>query len=55
MKAWTTFGRRRVLQKLIGQHLGRVEVSKSPHSPPEPPTMVDMKVVVALEQHEADT
>lgn len=51
MKAWTTFGRRRVLQRLIGQHLGQVEVSKSPHSPPESPMMVDMKVIVALEQH----
>jgi hypothetical protein len=50
-KAWTTFGRRRVLQRLIGQHLGRAEVSKSPHSLPEAPSMVDMKVVVALEQH----
>ena len=54
MKAWTTFGRRRVLQRLIGQHLGRVEVSNSPHSPPESLTMVDMKVVVALEQHGND-
>jgi len=54
MKAWTTFGRRRVLQQLIGQHLGRVEVSKALHSPPELPTMVDMKVVVALGQHGTD-
>lgn len=54
MRAWTTFGRRRVLQRLIGQYLVRVEVSQTPHSPPESPTMVDMKVVVALEQHGAD-
>jgi hypothetical protein len=54
MKAWTTFGRRRVLQRLIGQHLGRVEVSKAPHNPPESPTMVDMKVVVALGQVDTD-
>jgi hypothetical protein len=48
MKAWTTFGRRRVLHRLIGQHLTRVEVSKSPHSPPATPDMVDMEVVVSL-------
>ena len=49
MKAWTTFGRRRVLQRLIGQNLERVEVSKSPYNPPAPSTMVDMKVIVVLE------
>ncbi len=54
MKAWTTFGRRRVLQRLVGQHLGRVEVSKTPHNPPESPTMVDMKVVVPLGQVDTD-
>lgn len=54
MKAWTTFGSRRVLHRLIGQHLERVEVSKSPHSPPESPTMVNMKVVVELVQHRND-
>jgi hypothetical protein len=54
MKAWTTFGRRRVLHRLIGQHLERVEVSKSPHSPPESPAMVNMKVVVGLVQHGND-
>lgn len=54
MKAWTTFGRRRVLQRLIGQHLGRVEVSKAPHNPPDPPAMVDMNDVVALRQGETD-
>lgn len=48
MKAWTTFGRRRVLQRLIGQDLERVEVSKSPHNPPTTPTMVDMNTVVNL-------
>lgn len=48
MKAWTTFSRRRVLERLIGQNLQRVEVSKTPYSPPALPTMVDMKVVVAL-------
>jgi hypothetical protein len=50
IKAWTTFGRRRVLQHLIGQQLERVEVSKSPHRPPESPTTVDMKVMVTLVQ-----
>ncbi|MBN1808254.1 MAG: hypothetical protein JW909_04240 [Planctomycetes bacterium] len=30
MRAWTTFGRRRVLHRLIGQELHRVEVSKNP-------------------------
>lgn len=54
MKAWTTFGRRRVLQRLIGQYLGRVEVSKAPHNPPAPPKMVDMNDVVALRQGGTD-
>lgn len=30
MRAWTTFGRRRVLHRLIGQGMHRVEVSKNP-------------------------
>ncbi|MDF0650312.1 MAG: hypothetical protein P0121_02440 [Nitrospira sp.] len=54
MKAWTTFGRRRVLHRLIGQHLGRVEVSRTLHNPPQSPAMVDMKVVVALRQDDTD-
>jgi hypothetical protein len=54
MKAWTTFGRRRVLHRLIGQHLERVEVSKSPLGSSQQSTMVDMKVVVALAQHDGD-
>jgi hypothetical protein len=54
MKAWTTFSRRRVLQRLIGQHLKGVEVSKAPHNPPVTPTMVDMNAVVALRQGEGD-
>ncbi len=54
IKAWTTFGRRRVLHRLIGQHLERVEVSNSPHSSPESPTMVNMNIVVALGQNEND-
>ena len=49
MKAWTTFGRRRVLQRLIAQGLSRVEVSQSPDESPGPSTMLDMKVVVVLE------
>jgi hypothetical protein len=49
MKAWTTFGRRRVLHRLIGQHLGRVEVSSTPHDPSAAPVMVDMKTIVVLE------
>jgi hypothetical protein len=55
MKAWSTFGRRHVLQRLIGQHLNRVEVSKSPHNPPEAPTMVDMTFVVAIEQEKGQS
>ena len=55
MRAWTTFQSHRVLQRLIEQDLKRVEVSKSPHNPPESPEMLDMEVVVALEQHERDT
>jgi hypothetical protein len=54
MKAWTTFGRRRVLHRLIGQHLERVEMSNSPYSPDRRPTMVDMKVVVDLSQQKDD-
>jgi hypothetical protein len=54
MKAWTTFGRRRVLQRLIGQHLRRVEVSSAPHNPLEPPKMVDMRIVVVLPQPSGD-
>ena len=48
MKAWTTFGRRRVLHRLIGEHLERVEVSKSSYRSTESPTTVDMKVIVTL-------
>jgi len=48
MKACTTFGRRRVLHRLIGQHLVCVEVSKSPHNVAQTPTMVNMKDVVVL-------
>lgn len=33
LKAWTTWGRRRVLQKLIQHGLKKVEISKSPLSP----------------------
>jgi hypothetical protein len=55
LKAWTTFGRRRVLHRLIGQHLETVEVSRKPHSPPESPTLVNMKAVVVLGEHEKDT
>lgn len=54
MKAWTTFGRRRVLHRLIGQHLMRVEVSKSPHNALQPPTMVNMQVVVVVAQEGTD-
>jgi hypothetical protein len=54
MKAWTTFSRRRVLQRLISQHLGRVEVSRMPHNPPAKPDMVDMKAVVAIGHDDKD-
>ncbi len=48
LKAWTTFGRRHVLHRLIGQGLDRVEVSKVPLNSPTLVTMVDMNVVVVL-------
>jgi hypothetical protein len=54
MRAWTTFGRRRVLHRLIAQDLRRVEVSQSALSQADPPTMVDMKAVVPLEAHASD-
>lgn len=50
MKAWTTFGRRRVLHRLIGQQLERVEVSAFPYIPAQQPTLVDVGTVVSLKQ-----
>jgi hypothetical protein len=53
MKAWTTFGRRKVLQRLIQQGLGRVEVSKTPISEKietVPPVVVNMAVIVTLDE-----
>ena len=55
MRAYTTFGRRRVLWRLIDQHLIHVEVSSTPHNPPESPTMVDMKAVVSLRKADANS
>lgn len=55
MKAWTTFSRRSVLRRLIDQHLVRVEVSRTPHNPPESPTMVDMKIIVVLGDRTGET
>jgi len=52
IKAWTTFGRRRVLHRLISQQLGQVEVSQAPHRPSESQTMIDMHFVVELEHHD---
>jgi hypothetical protein len=54
MKAWTTFGRRRVLHRLIGQHLVRVEVSHAPLDQVKPTSMVDMNTVVMLDQRDKD-
>lgn len=51
LKAWTTFGRRRVLHRLIERGLHRVEISKVSHTSKEigqPPDMVDMAGVVRL-------
>jgi hypothetical protein len=51
LKAWTTFGRRRVLHRLIEQGLHRVEVSRVPLTSEaigQPPDMVDMAGVVPL-------
>lgn len=49
MKAWTTFGRRRILQRLIKHGLEKVEVSTLPISsdPNVPsPTMLDLEEVL---------
>jgi hypothetical protein len=54
MKAWTTFGRRRVLHRLIGQKLERVEVSALPHPPVKPSTLVNMEGVVDVLDHGKD-
>jgi hypothetical protein len=54
LKAWTSFGRRRILQRLIGQHLGRVEVSRVAHDSAAPPDLVDMKDIVSLGQGASD-
>jgi hypothetical protein len=52
MKAWTTWGRRRVLERLIDQDLQRVEMSKSRYDPSVPPIMVDMSGIVELGRQE---
>ena len=48
LKAWTTFGRRKVLHRLVGLQLERVELSALPHIPDQPQTLVDMEAVVEL-------
>jgi hypothetical protein len=48
MRAWTTFGRRRVLHRLIAQNLESVEVSAGPIGASPDLSMVDMKVVVKV-------
>jgi hypothetical protein len=48
MKAWTTFGRRKVLQRLVGLQLERVELSALPHIPTPPQAIVNMEAVVEL-------
>lgn len=52
MKAWTTFGRRRVLHRLIDQGLRRVEMSREPLSDAmqQSQSMVDMQVIVHLRE-----
>jgi hypothetical protein len=52
MKAWTTWGRRRVLERLIDQDLQRVEMSKSRYDPSVPPIMADMSGIVELGRQE---
>ncbi|HMP77496.1 MAG TPA: hypothetical protein PKE12_14460 [Kiritimatiellia bacterium] len=49
MKAWTTFGRRKVMQRLIAHGLQKVEVSTSPVTQEieiEVPSMLDIEVVL---------
>lgn len=51
MKAWTTFGRRRVLQRLIRQGLVSVEVSKEPITEKierVEPVVINLAVIVPL-------
>ncbi len=55
MKAWTTFGRRKVLHRLIQQGLTRVEVSKEPVTSEiaqSQPVVVNLAVLVSLESNE---
>ena len=52
MKAWTTFGRRKVLQRLLMQNLDRVEVSAFPHIAAQQLPLVDMSTVVELKRRE---
>ena len=55
MKAWTTFGRRRVLHRLIDQGLSRVELSKDtvkPEIEKVEPAVINMAVVVPLEHQD---
>jgi hypothetical protein len=52
MNAWTIFGSRHALHRLIGQRLEKVEVSLSPHSSQHQALMVDMNAVVELARRE---
>ena len=57
LKAWTTFQRRRVLHRLIGQGLHRVQVSREPikqETVKLPPKMVDLDDVVGVRQSTGD-
>lgn len=54
MKAWTTFGRRKVLHRLIGLHLEQVELSPLPHIPAQPQALVNMEAIVELPPREKD-
>jgi len=50
MRAWTTFGRRKVLHRLVGLHLERVELSSLPYIPAQTQTLVNMEAVVELQR-----
>ena len=48
MKAWTTWGKRRILYRLIESGLDRVEVSRKPFKGTEPPEKTEMVDVPKL-------
>jgi len=48
LKAWTTFGRRRILHRLVEQGLHRIEVSKNPVTAKQPQQSQELVDVVKL-------